>query len=125
MNNTGSIALLILVVIGLMTGAFSGFLGIGGGLILIPALVYFMGFGQHEAIGTSLAVMLPPIGLFAAFNYYKAGQVNVKYAIILAVAFMVGSYFTSKIAVNIPANTLKKIFSVFLILIAIRMFFSK
>ena len=125
MNNLGIYTIIILVAIGIMTGAFSGFLGIGGGLILIPALVYFMGFGQHEAIGTSLAVMLPPIGLFAAYNYYKAGQVNIQYALILAIAFMVGSYFTSKLAVSIPANTLRKVFSVFLILIAIKMFFSK
>ena len=125
MNNLGIYTIIILVAIGIMTGAFSGFLGIGGGLILIPALVYFMGFGQHEAIGTSLAVMLPPIGLFAAYNYYKAGQVNIQYALILAITFMVGSYFTSKLAVSIPANTLRKVFSVFLILIAIKMFFSK
>jgi len=117
--------LLILILIGLMTGAFGGMLGIGGGLILIPALVYFIGLNQHEAIGTSLAVMLPPIGLFAAYNYYKAGQVNLKYAIILAAAFMVGSYFTSKIAISIPENTIRKIFSIFLVIIALKMFFSK
>ena len=117
--------LLILIGIGIVTGATAGMLGIGGAIVMIPALVFFLGFSQQMAQGTSLAVMLPPIGIIAAYNYYKAGQVNVKYAIILAVAFMVGSYFTSKIAVNIPANTLKKIFSVFLILIAIKMFFSK
>jgi len=114
---------LILIVIGLITGAVGGMLGIGGALILIPALVYFMGFSQHEAIGTSLAVMLPPIGLFAAYNYYKAGQVNIKYALIIAVAFMIGSYFTSRLALKMPENLIRKIFSVFIILIAIRMFF--
>jgi uncharacterized membrane protein YfcA len=117
--------LLILALIGLITGGLGGLLGIGGGLILIPSLVYIMGFTQHEAIGTSLAVMLPPIGLFAAYNYYKEGQVNLKFALILAAAFMVGSYFSSKIAVHIPENTVRKIFSIFLILVAIRMFFSK
>ncbi|TRZ53256.1 sulfite exporter TauE/SafE family protein [bacterium] len=117
--------LLILVLVGLITGAFGGMLGIGGGLILIPALVYFVGLNQHQAIGTSLAVMLPPIGLFAAYNYYKAGQVNLKYALILAIAFMVGSYFTSKIAIKMPENIIKKVFSIFLVLIAIKMFFSK
>ncbi|MCX6237559.1 MAG: sulfite exporter TauE/SafE family protein [Bacteroidia bacterium] len=117
--------LLALVIIGLITGALGGMLGIGGGLILIPSLVYFVGLNQHEAIGTSLAVMLPPIGLFAAYNYYKAGQVNLKYALILAVAFMVGSYFTSKIALEIPENAMRKIFSVFLVIIAVKMFFSK
>ena len=117
--------LLTLVLIGLITGAVGGMLGLGGGVILIPALVYFIGLNQHEAVGTSLAVMLPPIGLFAAYNFYKAGQVNLKYALILAVAFMVGSYFTSKIAVSIPENTLRKIFSVFLVLVGFKMFFSK
>ena len=117
------VTFLILVVIGLITGAVGGMLGIGGALILIPALVYFVGFSQHEAIGTSLAVMLPPIGLFAAYNYYKAGQVNIKYALIIAAAFMIGSYFTSRLALKMPENLIRKIFSVFIILIAIRMFF--
>jgi len=117
--------LLALILIGLITGALAGMLGLGGGLILIPALVYFIGFDQHEAIGTSLAVMLPPIGLFAAYNYYKAGEVNIKYALIIAVAFMAGSYFTSKIALTLPENTIRKIFSVFLIIIAVKMFFTK
>ncbi len=114
---------IILIVIGLVTGAVGGMLGIGGALILIPALVYFVGFSQHEAIGTSLAVMLPPIGLFAAYNYYKAGQVNIKYALIIAAAFMIGSYFTSKLALKIPEDIIRKIFGVFLFLIALKMFF--
>jgi len=115
--------LLILLLIGLLTGAVGGILGLSGGVILIPSLIYFVGFSQHEAIGTSLAVMLPPIGLFAAFNYYKAGQVNIKYALILAVAFMIGSYFTSKIAINLPENTIRKMFSILLMIIALKMFF--
>lgn len=117
------VTFLILIVIGLVTGAVGGMLGIGGAIILIPALVYFVGFSQHEAIGTSLAVMLPPIGLFAAYNYYKAGQVNIKYALIIAAAFMIGSYFTSKLALKIPEDIIRKIFGVFLFLIALRMFF--
>jgi len=115
--------ILILILIGLVTGAVGGMLGIGGAIILIPALVYFVGFSQHEAIGTSLAVLLPPIGMFAAYNYYKAGQVNIKYALIIAVAFMIGSYFTSKLALKIPEDIIRKIFGVFLFLIALRMFF--
>lgn len=118
-------SLVKLIIIGLITGAFGGLLGLGGGLILIPSLVFIMGFNQHEAIGTSLAVMLPPIGLFAAYNFYKAGQVNLKFALILAITFMIGSYFTSKIAISIPENLIRKIFSVFLILVAIKMFFTK
>jgi uncharacterized membrane protein YfcA len=117
--------LLLLVAIGLFTGGASGILGIGGGIILIPALIYLCGFTQQQAVGTSLSIMLPPIGFFAAMNYYRAGQVNVKYAIILAVMFMVGSYITSKIAVGLPEPVVRKVFSVFLIIVAIKMFFTK
>jgi len=117
--------LVLLVIVGLATGVLGGMLGIGGGLILIPSLVYIFGFSQHQAIGTSLAIMLPPIGLFAAYNYYKAGQVNLKYALILAAAFMIGSYFSSKLAVKIPEHILRKTFSLFLVLVALKMFFSK
>jgi len=117
--------LLILVMIGLVAGLLGGILGLGGGIIMIPAMVFLLGFTQHQAIGTSLAVMLPPIGMFAAYNYYKAGQVNLRYALIIAVAFMVGSYLSSKFALTIPENTLKKIFSILLVIVAIKMFFSK
>lgn len=117
--------LIKLILIGIVTGAAAGFLGIGGGLILIPALVLVMGFSQHQAIGTSLAVMLPPIGIFAVYNYYKAGNVNFLYAMIIAATFMIGSYFTSRIAVGISENTIRKVFSAVLFLIAIKMFFTK
>lgn len=96
--------LLLLILTGLVTGAFAGMMGLGGGLIMIPALVFIFGFTQQQANGTSLAVMLPPIGLFAAYNYYKAGQVNLKFALILAATFMIGSYFTSAWATKIPAS---------------------
>jgi uncharacterized protein len=117
--------LLIMVLIGLIAGAFGGLLGIGGGLVIVPALIYFAGYTEHQAIGTSLAVMLPPIGLFAAYNYYITGHVNIKYALIIAIAFMIGSYFSSKLAVNLPENLIRKIFSIILILVALKMFFSK
>lgn len=116
---------LMLVLIGLVAGILGGFLGLGGGIIMIPAMVFIMGFSQHQAIGTSLAVMLPPIGMFAAYNYYKAGNVNLKYALIIAVAFMAGSWFSSKFALSIPDSTLRKIFSILLVLVAVKMFFSK
>ncbi len=117
--------LLLLILTGLVTGAFAGIMGLGGGLIMIPALVFIFGFSQQQANGTSLAVMLPPIGLFAAWNYYKAGYVNLKYALIIAVAFMIGSYFSSAWAIKIPEITLRKIFSITLFLLAIKMFFTK
>lgn len=117
--------LMILIIIGIITGVMAGMLGIGGAIIMIPALVFFLGLSQQAAQGTSLAVMLPPIGLIAAYNYYKAGQVNFKFAIILAVAFIVGSYFGSKIALSLPQPVLKKIFGILLLLVAARMLFSK
>ena len=116
---------LILIMIGLMAGVFGGIFGVGGAIIMIPAMVYFLGVDQHTAQGTSLAVMLPPIGLFAAYNYYKAGQVNVWYAMIIAVSFMIGGYFGSKIALNLPENIMKKVFGIFLIIIALRLIFTK
>jgi len=116
---------LMLLLIGLIAGILGGLLGLGGGIIMIPAMVFLLGFSQHQAIGTSLAVMLPPIGMFAAYNYYKAGDVNLVYALIIAVAFMAGSWLSSKFALSIPENILKKIFSILLVLVAIKMFFSK
>jgi uncharacterized protein len=117
--------LLILLGIGIITGVMAGMLGIGGAIIMIPALVYFMGFSQQMAQGTSLAVMLPPIGILAAYNYYKAGHVDIKFALILAGAFLIGSYFGSKFALTLPQATLKKIFGVLLLLVAVKMLFSK
>jgi uncharacterized membrane protein YfcA len=117
--------LFVLIVIGIITGIMAGMLGIGGAIIMIPALVFFMGLNQQAAQGTSLAVMLPPIGIIAAYNYYKAGEVNLKFALILAAAFIVGSYFGSKIALNIPPGVLKKIFGILLLLVAAKMLFSK
>jgi uncharacterized protein len=117
--------LLILIAIGIITGLMAGMLGIGGAVIMIPALVFFMGLSQQTAQGTSLAVMLPPIGIIATYNYYKAGQVNIKFALILAAAFLIGSYFGSKIALNLPQPVLKKIFAILLLLVAAKMLFSK
>jgi uncharacterized protein len=117
--------ILILIVIGVTTGIMAGMLGIGGAIIMIPALVFLLGTSQQTAQGTSLAVMLPPVGIIAAYNYYKAGYVNIKFAIVLAVFFLVGSYFGSKLALNIPQVALKKIFGILLLLVAAKMLLSK
>ncbi|MCX8056293.1 MAG: sulfite exporter TauE/SafE family protein [Ignavibacteria bacterium] len=114
--------IVILVIIGLITGAVSGMLGIGGGMIVIPSLVVLLNFSQKMAQGTSLAMLLPPIGLLAAYNYYKAGYVDVKAAIILIITFVIGSYFTSKIVVTLPDQLVKKIFAAFLVVYAIKIF---
>jgi uncharacterized protein len=117
--------IIILVIIGLMAGVFGGIFGVGGAIIMIPALVYFLGVDQHTAQGTSLAVMLPPIGLFAAYNYYKEGQVNIWYAVIIAVTFMIGGYFGSKLALSLPEQLMKKIFAIFLILVGLKLLFTR
>jgi len=117
--------LLLLLGIGIITGVMAGMLGIGGAIIMIPALVYFMGFSQQMAQGTSLAVMLPPIGILATYNYYKAGHVDIKFALILAFAFLIGSYFGSKYALTLPQATLRKIFGILLLLVAAKMLFTK
>lgn len=116
---------LTLIIIGIITGVAAGLLGIGGAIIMVPALVFIIGLTQHQAQGTSLAVMLPPIGIIAAYNYYKAGEVNLKFALILAIAFIVGSFFGSKLALNIPQHILKKIFALLLFAVSLKMFFSK
>lgn len=117
--------LLILILIGLAAGAFSGLVGLGGGIIMIPAMVLFLGMSQYMAQGTSLAVMLPPIGILAAYNYWKAGELNLKFALIIAVTFVIGSYFGSKFALNIPQDSMRKIFAIFLVIMAINLFFKK
>ncbi|MDD2964637.1 MAG: sulfite exporter TauE/SafE family protein [Bacteroidales bacterium] len=114
---------ILLIVIGLIAGIFSGMVGLGGGIVIIPALIYLLGVDQHTAQGTSLALMLPPIGLLAAINYYKAGAINLTYAAIIAVAFFIGGYFGSGFALSLPENVIRKVFAVFIILMGIRMLF--
>jgi uncharacterized protein len=125
MNKMSLEVVLILVVIGLMAGTFGGLVGLGGGVIMIPALVYLLGSSQLAAQGTSLAVMLPPVGILAVMNYYKAGHINLKYALIIAVAFTIGGYFGSKLAVTIPVSTVRKIFAAALVIIAVQLMFKK
>ena len=122
MNTT---TLILLIVIGLLAGVLSGFIGIGGGLVIVPALVYLVGMNQHAAQGTSLALMLPPIGILAVMNYYKADMLNIKYALIIAATFIIGGYFGSKISLAVSPAIVKKIFAVSMILVAIKMLLSK
>jgi len=120
-----TVTFLILVMIGLVAGFLSGIMGLGGAIILIPALVLFLAMDQRMAQGTTIAIMLPPIGLFAAYNYYRAGYVNMKYALIIAAVFMLGGYLGSKLALNIPVSVLKRVFAAVLALIAVKMAFVK
>ncbi len=117
--------LILLISIGMFAGVVSGMTGIGGGLVVIPVLVFILGFSQHAAQGTSIFFMLPPIGILAAYNYYKAGYVNVKYALILSAAFIIGGYLGSKISIGLAEETIKKIFGIVLLIIALKMIFGK
>lgn len=115
-----------LLVLGLVAGLLSSMVGIGGGIVIVPALVFLFAMSQKMAQGTSLALLLPPVGIFAVMNYYKAGFVDVKIAGLLIVAFVVGSFLGSKVALSLPENVIKKIFGVFLMLVSIKyLFFSK
>jgi len=117
--------IIILLAIGLTAGLASGVLGIGGGIIIIPALVYFLNYSQKMAQGTSLGLLLLPVGLLAVINYYNSGYVNIKAAAIMAATFVIGSYISSKFAVSFPENVVKKIFAVFLLFYAVKLFFGK
>jgi len=115
-----------LLMIGLVAGVISSMVGIGGGVVIVPALVILFSISQKMAQGTSLVMLLPPIGVLAVINYYKAGYVDFKIAGVLIVAFVIGSYFGSKVALNLQESTLKRIFGVFLMLLAVKyVFFTK
>ena len=114
-----------LILIGILAGILSGLVGVGGGIIMVPLLVMFFGFNQHQAQGTSLAVLAVPVTAVAVFNYYKEGQINLKYAAIIAVFFVVGSIFGSKLALTLDQKMLKKIFALVLLVIAGKMLMDK
>lgn len=124
-NKMDTNTVLILLLIGLLAGMLSGFVGVGGGIIIVPALVIFLGFTQHGAQGTSLAVLLAPVGVFAVMNYYKAGHIDIRAAIVIGLAFIIGAYFGSKIAISINQEMVKKVFAVFMIAVAVKMLFGK
>ncbi len=115
--------IVILLIIGLVAGMLSGMVGVGGGIIIVPALVYFLAFSQKSAQGTSLGILLLPVGILAVSQYYKQGHIDVKVVLMVSAGFLVGGYFGSKLAVVLPEQTLKKIFALMLILTAIKMLF--
>ena len=112
-----------LLIIGLAAGIMSGLLGIGGATIVIPALIYFYGLSQHMSQGTTLAMMIPPIGLLAAWQYWQRGDVKIGWAALLCAGFFIGGLFGAIIAEHIPDLHLSKIFGVFLLIIAVRLIF--
>ncbi len=113
--------IITLMIIGLFAGMLSGLIGVGGGIIIVPALVFFLGFTQHQAQGTSLGLLLLPIGILAVINYYNKGLIDVKMVGVMAVAFLLGGWFGSKLALAISEAALKKIFAVVLFYTAFKM----
>jgi uncharacterized membrane protein YfcA len=118
MNN-----LFILVLIGLLAGWLSGLVGIGGGIIIVPALVFFLGYSIRDAQGTSISALIPPVGLVAAYYYYKNGNVNVPAALIISSGFIFGGIIGAKTSYSIRKDVLEKIFGIILITIAVKIFF--
>src|SRR5215469_9720214 len=115
--------IVMLILVGLIAGILSGLVGLGGGVIIVPALVFLLGFSQHQAQGTSLGILLLPAGIFAVINYYKKGYIDVNVVLLLFVGFLVGGWLGSKLSLSISEATLKKIFAVALLLIAGKVLF--
>ena len=113
----------MLIIIGLAAGFLSGLVGIGGGIIIVPSLVLLLGFTQKQAQGTSLGIMLLPIGILAVIQYYKQGYLNVNYVLIVASAFVVGGLLGSKLALSLSDEKMKKVFAIILFLISLKMLF--
>lgn len=114
-----------LIILGLVAGILSGLIGIGGGVIIIPALIFIFGLSQKMAQGTTLALLIPPIGILAALTYYKQGYVDIRIASIIIVGFMIGGLLGAKLAIRFPVDILTKVFAISIILIGVKMLFSK
>ncbi len=124
-ENTMLLKTLLCLLLGCVTGTLSGLLGIGGGSLITPALIYLFGFSQHIAQGTTLALLIPPIGLLGAWTYYQQGYVNLKVGMILCIGFFLGSLLGAKLAIGIPDIVLKKMFGMMLLVIGCKMMFSR
>lgn len=114
---------IILIIVGIAAGILGGMVGVGGGIVIVPALVFFLGFSQKMAQGTSLGILLLPVGLFGVMQYYKEGYIDMRVVLLISAGFFAGSYLGSKLALSLPQDVLKKIFAVLLLLIAIKMLF--
>jgi len=112
---------LVLLGIGLIAGVFAGMFGIGGGLIIVPALIFLVKMKELEAIGTSLAALIPPVGLLGAAEYYRSGYINIRYALLIAVGLFAGAYFGARIMIGLPPQAIRRIYAGFLLVVAARM----
>jgi uncharacterized membrane protein YfcA len=116
---------LVFIAVGLLVGVLSGLVGVGGGIVLVPILVFFFGFEQHMAQGTTTALLVPPIGILAAYTYYKNGYVDVRAAAWICAGFLFGSLFGAKIAVAVPKEALRRGFGFLLLAISAKMILGK
>jgi uncharacterized membrane protein YfcA len=117
--------LLLYVLLGLVAGFLSGLIGIGGGVIIVPSLIFLFGFSQHEAQGTTLGLLVPPIGILAAWTYYQQGYMDIKVAALICLGFLLGGLLGAKLATSLSNVFLEKVFGVALLLIAFKMIFSQ
>lgn len=117
--------ILMYIIIGIAAGTLSGLFGIGGGIIIIPALVFLKGFSQLKAQGTSLMVMLPPVGILAFMEYYKKGNTDLTAGIVICITMLLSAKFGGQLANVLPMNIMKKAFGIFVILIGIKTFLGK
>jgi uncharacterized membrane protein YfcA len=113
------------ILTGLLVGVLSGMVGVGGGIILVPILVIFFGFSQHRAQGTSTAMLLPPIGILAAWTYYKAGMVDIRATALLCAGFVLGGLFGAKLAIVMDKDVLRRAFGTVLLCISLKMILGK
>jgi uncharacterized membrane protein YfcA len=124
-NKPNMTTIFILLIIGLLAGFSSGMVGIGGGIIIVPALVFFLGLTQHQAQGVSIGMLLLPVGFLAAINYYKAGNLDFSKSLIIGASFVMGAYIGSKVSLNIDGAIMKRIFGVIILLISLKLIFGK
>ncbi len=117
--------IIIYIIVGIVAGILSGLFGIGGGIIIIPALMYLKGFSQLTAQGTSLVAMLPPVGILAFMEYYKKGNTNIVAGIIICITMLISAKFGGQLANILPMSVMKKAFGIFIILVGIKTFFGK
>lgn len=112
----------IVLLIGVAAGVLSGFFGVGGGVLIVPALIMLLALPMHEAVGTSLGALLPPVGLLGAYEYFKVGKINFAFAALIALGLFLGGYIGGKVAIGIAPSAVRHAFAIFLMLVAVRLF---
>jgi uncharacterized membrane protein YfcA len=113
----------IVLVIGLAAGVLSGFFGVGGGVLIVPALIMLLALPMQNAVGTSLGALLPPVGLLGAYEYYKVGKIDIGFAALIALGLFLGGYIGGKIAIGTAPALVRHAFAIFLMIVAVRLFF--